>query len=128
MKCIEQKSKMEFFAENINEIEEQKTFFSKHKEFSKKFGEPDIKIFLTIKETENFLNKEVEKILDEYDYDNIGDVKVYADDKTSSFYEEAKQILEWYKALWDWFYEFIDGKEEVDYDELIKNYPKFKGA
>ena len=82
-------------------------------------------VTITKTEAEQLLNQEVGNILDEYDYDNIGDVKVYADDKNSPFYEEAKKILNWYKQVWDWFYEFIDNKEEINYDEFLENYPKF---
>ena len=86
-------------------------------------------VTITKTETEQLLNQEVEKILDEYDYDNIGDVKVYADDENSSFYEEAKKILNWYKQVWDWLYKFIEDKNEVDYKEFEAEYPVFeKGA
>jgi len=129
MKCMEQKSGVYFIVEDINEVREQEFFLKTHKEFLEKFGEPDIKVFLTIKEAEQLLNQEVEKILDEYDYDNIGDVKVYADDEDSSFYEEAKKILNWYKQVWDWLYKFIEDKNEVDYKEFEAEYPVFeKGA
>ena len=105
----------------LGEVENLSWFFE-----NSNFKEDEVKIYISSKKAEQILNNEVEKILDEYDYDSIGDVKVYADDENSPFYEEAKKILNWYKQVWDWFYEFIDNKEEINYDEFLKKYPKFE--
>ena len=101
---------------------------------------PDDKIEAKIKELEaeevkksieqratNFVKKQ----LKELDYDNEGEVALYASNPNSEWHDEAVALQKWVEDVYKKMYELIDSVtvdnyKDIDLDKIEAEYPAFK--
>ena len=72
----------------------------------------------------------VRKQLDKLDYDNEGEVALYANNANSIWHDEAVKLQVWIEEVYKKMYELqgnvnVDNYKEIDTNELIKEFPKF---
>jgi len=73
----------------------------------------------------------VKTTLQELDYDNEGEVALYANNPKSIWYEEAKTLQTWIEDVYKKMYELqdnvtIDNYKDIDLDKIEAEYPVFK--
>jgi len=73
----------------------------------------------------------VKKQLDELDYDNEGEVALYAANPESEWNAESKALQAWIEAVYKKMYELqnsvsVDNYKEINLNEIEANYPKFE--
>jgi len=73
----------------------------------------------------------VKKQLDELDYDNEGEVALYASNTDSEWHDEAKALQVWVEEVYKKMYELqdsvsVDNYKEINLNEIEANYPKFE--
>ena len=82
-------------------------------------------IVITPEEANRIVASEVQKILEQYDYVDIGDVYAFKESK-SPYQDEAQKIADWYIRVWDWYYDYVDGKQEIEYEEFLQEMPRLE--
>ena len=86
------------------------------------------------------LKKEIEKRADEFiqkqlkalDYNDMGEVALYAGNENSEWHDEAVALQKWVEDVYKKMYELqdsitTDNYKDIDLDEIEANYPPFKG-
>jgi len=88
------------------------------------------------RQIEDIASQKVRKILKEYDYDDRGDVAIWATKgilEKNPFYDEAVAIQKWIKQMDIKMYELQDrinvkNVDSINIDELTKEFPEFEGV
>ena len=83
------------------------------------------------KQIEARATKYVKNQLDELDYDNEGEVALYASNPNSKWHDEAVALQKWIEGVYEKMYELqdtvtIDNYKEIDLDKVEAEYPVFK--
>ena len=73
----------------------------------------------------------VKKQLSELDYDNEGEVALYATNSDSSWHDEAVALQKWIEEVYVKMYELeesvtIDNYKDIDLDKIEAEYPAFE--
>ena len=95
----------------------------------------ELKVEEKKKELEEVEAKLIQKVLKEYDYDDRGDVAIWAQKgilETNPFYKEAVAIQKWIKEMDIKMYKLQDrinvkNIDNIDVNKLAKEFPEFKG-
>ena len=73
----------------------------------------------------------IKKQLKELDYNDMGEVALYAANSESEWHDEAVALQKWVEEVYQKMYELIDGVtvdnyKDIDLDKIEAEYPAFK--
>jgi hypothetical protein len=104
---------------DINGFESLKQVLTQFESYTEVIGLKE----LINEELKNLEFQRLQKVLDQYGYKDLGDVRFWADQDPSD--EEPAKLLEWYKAYDDAIWEEIDSLSGKTFEEL-KDYDPLK--
>jgi len=83
------------------------------------------------KQIEKRATEFVKKQLDALDYDNEGEVALYAANENSEWHDEAVKLQGWIEEVYKKMYELqdsvtVDNYKEINLDEIEAEYPAFE--
>jgi len=83
------------------------------------------------KQIEKRATEFVKKQLDALDYDNEGEVALYAANENSEWHDEAVKLQGWVEEVYKKMYELqdsvtVDNYKEINLDEIEAEYPAFE--
>ena len=83
------------------------------------------------KQIEKRATEFVKKQLDALDYDNEGEVALYAANENSEWHDEAVKLQGWVEEVYKKMYELqdsvtVDNYKEIDLDKIEAEYPAFE--
>ena len=92
----------------------------------KKYKVPGLK-----KQIEKRATDFVKNQLDELDYDNEGEVALYASNADSEWHDEAVALQKWIETVYKKMYKLedsvtVDNYKDIDLDKIEAEYPKFE--
>ena len=139
MDCRERKSGICFYVEGYDDLKEQFEHFYHCDEFLKKYGEPEIEVDGAIvsiddldvikkqKRISEIATDIVKTTLNKFDYENEGEVALYAANSASKWHNEALSLQHWIEEVYQKMYFLQDAvaDKNVNLEDIVEQFPKF---